>query len=85
MNTDSVDLKKSKLPIHIVRQRLSDICINGEVKYEDNKLFWYCEEDSEDQDLMWDMYCEDAEIIRKAGFEIDNSWQDNDSCGFDIV
>lgn len=59
--------------------------IYGEVKIDNGKLFWYYEDDSEDQDILYDSYCEDAQIIRDLGYQVDNAWQDNDSCGFDII
>lgn len=51
-----------------------------------------------DQDAMWSMYCDVSEDLRsykmylspeghqsyKVEFDALNSWQDNDSCGFDV-
>lgn len=56
----------------------------GVVKFEGNILYWYFNDENEDQDILWNAYCEDAKIIRNEGFEVFNSWQDNDSCGFDF-
>ena len=67
-------------------------CLHGNITIDGDGTFnWYAELDiitedvKDDQSELWDMYCEDSEIIRNEGFETIGAWQDNDSCGFEVV
>jgi hypothetical protein len=71
--------------LYEIKNKIEEIIIDGEVRIDKEGLYWYFEEDTEDADFMWDVYCENADLIRKAGYETEESWQDNDSCGFTII
>lgn len=59
---------------------------NGVFKVDAGKVYWYHVDDSETAtDDMWTAYCEVYKIIERSGYDIKNAWQDNDSCGFDLI
>lgn len=57
----------------------------GEVSFDNNSFFWYFTDNSEDADLLYDAYSTDANILNEIGIDIKDNWQDNDSCGFEII
>ena len=58
-------------------EKLNSLELVGEVKLDNDKLFWYYEENENDpnlaSDLMWDVYCENANLIRNEGYDTENS------------
>jgi hypothetical protein len=71
----------------------ADPQLYGEWSLESGVIHWYntiqsTEDNDDDQDRMWNMYCEVAERVRGIlgdEFEIIDSWSDNDSQGFYVV
>lgn len=60
---------------------------SGTFKVDAGKVFWYYSDNGDaDTDHLWEIYCEASEIVSKVSdhYEIANSWNDNDSCGFDL-
>lgn len=64
---------------------LNSECINGEITRDGDKLHWYYYDFSEDADILYDAYTDDANALNKIGIKIKDNWQDNDSCGFEII
>ena len=65
-------------------QYLDSRCVYGEVLLDGTQLYWYYEDSSEDQDILWDAYCTDVDRITRAGYRVESPWSDNNSTGFDI-
>lgn len=71
----------------------SDKHLYGEFSIDSGVIHWYntiqsTEDSDDDQDHMWDMYCETAERVRGIlgdEWEVFDSWSDNDSQGFYVT
>ena len=59
---------------------------SGEFKTDAGKVFWYYSDNGDaNTDHMWELYCDVSDIVSKVSeHKIINSWNDNDSCGFDL-
>ncbi len=80
--------------LELLLEAIKGKCSDGEFKIEGNKITWYRElgewnpETHEEQDVLYD-YLHEAgsivdDVLYNTSYDRFNTWQDNDSCGFDI-
>ena len=73
-------------------EKLNNLDLDGEFSLDGDKIHWYYSMDTtddpdSDQDHLWSIYCDVVRDVREslsAEFITCESWQDNDSCGFEI-
>lgn len=80
---------KENLNLDCVMKRLNEVCCFGEVNKYTDGLWWEYESTEEDAesvpDDLWDCYTQDADIIRKEGFELEGSFADKNKTGVKII
>ena len=60
--------------LYEIKKKLEAIIIDGEITIDKDDLYWYFEDDLEDQDFLWDVYCDNANALREAGYEIKDNF-----------